>query len=230
TGGAGGTAEIVNAGGRITTEGESAFGALAQSIGGSGGTGGRAVTAGAFFSVGLGGGGGGGGDGGLARFTGRAGAIETSGAGSTAVLVQSVGGGGGVGGDVRSTAVGVVLSASWAIGGSGGKGGNGGEARIDSSTTVTTAGFGANGLSVLSIGGGGGIGGLARATAITAPLVTPSGKALPSFAFSTAIGGSGGDGGNGGPTGMINSGRVTTYGDSAIGLLALSVGGGGVGG
>ncbi|KAA0123607.1 autotransporter outer membrane beta-barrel domain-containing protein [Methylobacterium sp. P1-11] len=227
TGGAGGAAAIINEGGRITTEGDTAFGALAQSIGGSGGSGGGALPAGAFFSVGLGGSGGGGGDGGLARFTGRSGAIETSGAGSTAVLVQSVGGGGGVGGDVKSVAAGVVLSASWAIGGRGGLGGNGGEARIDSSTTVTTSGFGANGLSVLSIGGGGGVGGLASAKAITAPFVTPSGTALPSFAFSTAIGGSGGSGGNGGAAGILNSGSVTTYGDSAVGLLALSVGGGG---
>ncbi|WP_331326961.1 autotransporter outer membrane beta-barrel domain-containing protein [Methylobacterium fujisawaense] len=198
-----------------------------QSIGGSGGSGGGAFPAGAFFAVGLGGSGGGGGDGGLARFTGRAGAIETGGAGSTAVLVQSIGGGGGAGGDVRSIAVGAALSASWAIGGSGGKGGNGGEARIESSSTVTTAGLGADGLAVLSIGGGGGVGGLASATAITTPLATPSGQSLPSFAFSTAIGGSGGDGGNGGPAGVINAGRVTTYGDAAAGLLVLSVGGGG---
>jgi len=227
TGGAGGTATIINEGGRVLTEGSTAFGVLAQSIGGSGGSGGGSFPAGAFFSVGLGGSGGGGGDGGLARFTGIGGLVETAGDGSTAVLVQSIGGGGGVGGDVKSIAVGAVISASWAIGGSGGKGGSGDEARIDSSTTVTTSGFGANGLSVLSIGGGGGVGGLASATAITAPLVTPSGQALPSFAFSTAIGGSGGDGGNGGVAGVINSGLVTTYGDSAIGLLALSVGGGG---
>ncbi|MCJ2123193.1 autotransporter outer membrane beta-barrel domain-containing protein [Methylobacterium sp. J-077] len=227
TGGTGGPATIINDGGRITTEGETAFGALAQSIGGSGGTGGGAFPAGAFFSVGLGGSGGGGGDGGLARFTGLGGAIETGGDGSTAVLVQSIGGGGGVGGDVKSVAAGAVISASVAIGGSGGKGGNGGEAQIDSSTTVTTAGYAANGLSVLSIGGGGGVGGVASATAITAPLVTPSGKALPSFAFSAAIGGSGGDGGNGGTAGVVNTGPVTTYGNAAMGLLALSVGGGG---
>ncbi|MDH2309832.1 autotransporter outer membrane beta-barrel domain-containing protein [Methylobacterium brachiatum] len=227
TGGAGGTATIINEGGRVLTEGSTAFGVLAQSIGGSGGSGGGSFPAGAFFSVGLGGSGGGGGNGGLARFTGIGGLVETAGDGSTAVLVQSIGGGGGVGGDVKSIAVGAVISASWAIGGSGGKGGSGGEAQIESSTTVTTSGFGANGLSVLSIGGGGGVGGLASATAITAPLVTPSGQALPSFAFSTTIGGSGGDGGNGGVAGVINSGLVTTYGDSAIGLLALSVGGGG---
>ena len=227
SGGSGGPTVIVNEGGRITTAGETAHGALAQSIGGSGGSGGRANPVGAFFSVGLGGSGGGGGDGGLARFTGRGGTIETSGTGSMAVLVQSIGGGGGVGGDVSSIAAGVVFSASWAIGGAGGKGGNGGEARIDSGTTVTTAGFGANGLSALSIGGGGGVGGLASAAAITAPLVTPSGQALPSFAFSTAIGGKGGDGGHGGVAGVTNAGLVTTYGDSAIGLLALSVGGGG---
>ncbi|MCJ2059727.1 hypothetical protein MKL09_24740 [Methylobacterium sp. J-048] len=227
TGGAGGPATIINDGGRITTEGETAFGALAQSIGGSGGTGGGAFPAGAFFSIGLGGSGGGGGDGGLARFTGLGGAIETGGDGSTAVLVQSIGGGGGVGGDVKSIAAGAVISASVAIGGSGGKGGNGGEAQIDSSTTVTTAGYAANGLSVLSIGGGGGVGGVASATAITAPLVTPSGKSLPSFAFSAAIGGSGGDGGNGGTAGLVNTGQVTTYGNAAVGLLALSVGGGG---
>ncbi|MGU3546376.1 autotransporter outer membrane beta-barrel domain-containing protein, partial [Methylobacterium sp. A52T] len=83
------------------------------------------------------------------------------------------------------------------------------------------------GLAAPSTGGGGGAGGLASATAIATPLATPSGQSLPSFAFSTAIGGSGGDGGNGGPAGVINAGRVTTYGDAAAGLLVLSVGGGG---
>lgn len=227
TGGGGGTAGIVNAGGRIATAGDAAYGALVQSIGGSGGRGGSAFTAGAFFSVGLGGSGGGGGDGGLARFTGQGGTIETGGDGATAVLVQSIGGGGGTGGDVKSTAVGVALSASWAIGGSGGKGGKAGTAAIESSSAVTTAGLAADGLAALSIGGGGGVGGLASAQAITAPLVTPNGQSLPSFAFSTAIGGTGGDGGAGGRARIVNTGSVTTYGDGAAGLLALSIGGGG---
>lgn len=227
TGGRGATAEIVDAGGRIVTAGDAAYGALVQSIGGSGGIGGDAFTANAFFSVGLGGSGGGGGDGGLARFTGVGGTVETGGDGATAVLVQSIGGGGGAGGEARTKAVGVGLSASWAIGGSGGRGGQGGSAVIESGSTVTTVGLGADGLAALSIGGGGGVGGLANAQAITAPLVTPTGKTLPSFAFSTAIGGSGGDGGAGGAARVANTGLVTTYGDGATGLLALSVGGGG---
>ncbi|WP_267356588.1 MULTISPECIES: autotransporter outer membrane beta-barrel domain-containing protein [unclassified Methylobacterium] len=227
TGGFGGTAEIINAGGRIATSGEAAYGALVQSIGGSGGSGGRAFTANAFIAVGLGGGGGGGGDGALAKFTGLGGTIETAGDGATGVLVQSIGGGGGAGGDAKSKAVGFALSVSWAVGGSGGRGGQGGTAAIESTTTVTTLGLGADGLAALSIGGGGGVGGLADAKAIAAPLVTPTGNTLPSLAFSTAIGGSGGDGGAGGTARVLNGGAVTTYGDGATGLRALSVGGGG---
>ncbi len=228
-GASGSLASVYNHDGIILTEGADAYGTLVQSVGGSGGAGGATSVAGAFASVALGGSGGGGGNGGTAQFVGVAGRIDTLGAGSTAVLAQSVGGGGGVGGEARSVAGGLGISYSKSVGGSGGQGGNGGEARIEnrSGMVVTTAGLAATGLSALSIGGGGGVGGLDDAKAISIPLVLPNGQALPSIAITTAIGGSGGEGGNGGLATVTNAGPVTTYGNGAVALRALSVGGGG---
>ncbi|NGM37961.1 autotransporter outer membrane beta-barrel domain-containing protein [Methylobacterium sp. DB0501] len=228
-GASGGLASVVNDGGVIATEGANAYGMLIQSVGGSGGAGGLSSVAGGFFSVALGGSGGGGGAGGKAQFIGEAGRVETLGAGATAVLVQSVGGGGGVGGEARSTAGGFGLSYSKAVGGSGGQGGRGGEAVVETrdNMAVTTGGLAATGLSALSVGGGGGVGGLSDAKAISVPLVLPNGKALPSVAISTSIGGSGGEGGNGGQATVTHAGSVTTYGTRAVGIRALSVGGGG---
>ncbi|KMO36289.1 heme utilization protein [Methylobacterium variabile] len=226
-GASGKLASVVNDGGVVLTEGADAFGILAQSVGGSGGAGGATSIAGAFAAVALGGGGGGGGDGGKAYVSGLAGRIETFGAGATAVLAQSVGGGGGVGGEARGVAGGLGISYARSVGGSGGSGGNGGEARIENGMVVTTAGLAAAGLSALSIGGGGGVGGLDDAKSIAIPLVLPNGQSLPSIAITTAIGGTGGEGGNGAEASVTNDGTVTTFGARAVGLRALSVGGGG---
>ncbi|HEY1048431.1 MAG TPA: autotransporter outer membrane beta-barrel domain-containing protein [Prosthecobacter sp.] len=73
---------------------------------------------------------------------------------------------------------------------------------------------------VQSIGGGGGSGGFSVASGVAA-----SGGG--SGAVSVGLGGKGAQGGTGGAVTVDSTGKVTTKGDSSIGLLAQSVGGGG---
>jgi len=118
------------------------------------------------------------------------------------VLAQSVGGGGGAGGVIG------------AVGGNGGNGGAGGAVtvQIDSGSTVTTLGDFADGVLAQSVGGGGGDAGYA--------------KAYGPF-FSAAIGGLGGSGNSGGNVSVSNSGALITAGESAYGVIAQSIAGGG---
>jgi uncharacterized protein YhjY with autotransporter beta-barrel domain len=120
-GGAGGQVDVANKGNIFTRE-DSAYGILAQSVGGGGGAGGKSVAAtgnislpedpgtGAEkpqlevkidFALAIGGKGGDGNHGGLVEVT-NDGAIDTSGVNSHGIFAQSVGGGGGAGGDARS--------------------------------------------------------------------------------------------------------------------------------
>lgn len=226
-GGVGGNV-LVEHSGTISTAGNSAYGVLLQSVGGGGGTGGAASGSTAFLAVALGGAGGGGGIGGEVTFRSNLGRIETAGKQATAVLAQSIGGGGGTGGYATSRSVSPGLSASSATGGSGGKGGKGGIVKIDNSSAIRTSGEGALGLQATSIGGGGGTGGGASAFAVALPIVTPSGKPLPSIAITNAIGGSGGDGGQGMAASVDNKNAgIETFGAGATGILAQSIGGGG---
>lgn len=226
-GGVGGKVTAVNRG-TIITAGDAAFGVLAQSVGGGGGTGGAGSSAGAFLAVALGGAGGGGGIGNEVNVDSLGGSIQTAGKRATAVLAQSVGGGGGTGGYATSKAVGPALSASSSTGGSGGKGGAGGLAKVRNSSAIRTTGQEALGLQSTSIGGGGGTGGGADAFAVALPAVTPSGKTLPSITLTNGIGGSGGDGGSAGFATVENvRGDIQTFGVGSTGILAQSIGGGG---
>lgn len=230
TGGLGGVGGIVRVDhrGTIRTAGDSAYGALLQSIGGGGGTGGAASSSTAFLAVALGGAGGGGGNAGMVTFNSTQGSIETAGKHATAVLAQSVGGGGGTGGYATSRSVGYGLSASSATGGSGGKGGSGGQVKVVNNSTIRTGGETAIGLQGSSIGGGGGTGGGAAAFAVALPAVTPSGEPLPSITVSNAVGGSGGEGGQGSAVNIDNKNAgIETHGVGATGILAQSIGGGG---
>ena len=162
--------------------------------------GGGGGTAGAASTdgVGIGGSGSTGGDGGQLTLT-LNGSIATGGALSHGVLAQSIGGGGGSAGNSDSFI---------AIGGTGAATGNGGAVTIGSTGSVATSGSQAIGVLAQSIGGGGGSGGNA-----TQGLVS--------------VGGSASGGGNGGTVTINSAGAVTTAGDLAPGLLAMSVGGGG---
>ncbi|WP_279627126.1 hypothetical protein [Achromobacter insolitus] len=101
TGGLSGSGGVIDVATGIaaTTQGDRAYGVLAQSIGGGGGLGG-AGDASNLTGVSLGGRGGAAGDGGAVTLGLNAGAhIATSGAGSHGLVAQSIGGGGGIAGD-----------------------------------------------------------------------------------------------------------------------------------
>jgi len=220
--------------GTIDTHGDSAYGILAQSIGGGGGDGGDVTSYGAFFTLAVGGAGGTGGHGGTVSVlsdqpvipTGRSevvkGHITTKGALASGIVAQSIGGGGGAGGSASGNSAGLFLSASIAIGGSGGKGGNGDDVLINNTSQIKTAGNEAHGIEARSVGGGGGKGGSAKAYSIAVGI-----PEVPSVSLSVATGGSGGDGGKGGHVQITNQAPVTTEGEKAYGLFAQSIGGGG---
>ncbi|MEQ1955911.1 hypothetical protein [Mesorhizobium sp. CN2-181] len=233
TGGAGGEVDVLlGNNSTIQTGGYSAYGVLAQSIGGGGGMGGDgSAISNATLNIGSGTGGGGGfgNNGGLVQFVNTSDAtITTAGDNSHGVILQSVGNGGGTGG------VGNTTTDTWlvdgaielAIGGGGGAAGNGGDVRFcsdgltcDGVLSIQTSGDRAVGLLAQSVGGGGGVGGAGD----------PSGSHNGfNFSLGLDLGGSGGEGGNGGAV-SISSGhvQVATYGDLSVGILAQSIGGGG---
>jgi hypothetical protein len=241
-----------------------AFGIVAQSVGGGGGTGGSATaksyvanvpipstdtSVGVSATFGVGGSGAGGGSGGAATVNLSNGTVlTTNGQGSTGVLVQSVGGGGGAGGD--SSAAGSTyglqdltdravfsVNASVTLGGAGGNGASGSTAAAylggsaagadpagSKGVTIRTNGDYADALLVQSIGGGGGNAGFGSSGTEAA-----KGGATGALAIKANIGSSGGIGSVGGPvvaTQYANS-SITTYGSSANGIVAQSIGGGG---
>jgi len=226
-GGAGGAVSLTQRG-TITTQGDSAYGVLLQSVGGGGGTGGFTYNVNAFLSSSLGGAGGSGGDGGTVIYTGdwASGSIETSGSRAAGLLAQSIGGGGGAGGAASSLAIGYGLSASFAVGGKGGGGGDGGAVTVSNVNLITTWGQNAAAISAMSVGGGGGAGGNANVFSLALPPVHP-GDGAPRVALSSATGGAGGDGGKGGAVTLENSNTLTTYGIGSRAVLLQSIGGGG---
>ncbi|WP_153001052.1 autotransporter outer membrane beta-barrel domain-containing protein [Thiomicrospira sp. XS5] len=225
----------------VATNGDFAIGVLVQSIGGGGGSGGNAVSAGAvdITSVTLGGQAGGGGDAGSANAYFDEMSLTTTGANALGLTVQSIGGGGGNGGNATSfNAEGIVPIQ---VGGTGGSGGNG--YATDSSgnilplslrlvsSDVTTLGSHAYGVLAQAVGGGGGTGGAASGY-----------DASIGFDFNTSVGGAGSKGGTGGQpdvilsdTEVVTSGSVATNGNftpdysavDAHGVVAQSIGGGG---
>ncbi len=234
TGGDGAKVTVAQ-GGTITTSGESAYGILAQSIGGGGGRGGSSDSFNVFAGVAIGGAGGGGGNGGdvfvtpapLPGSSFSAGSsprplVSTEGKLSSAIVAQSIGGGGGAGGTASAQSTGIVASISVAVGGSGGKGGDGGHVSVVNTSDVSTAGIEAFGIQAKSIGGGGGAAGNTKAYALAiAPPETPG------LGVSFSVGGSGGEGGSGKSVSVTNLSTVTTKGEKGYGIQAMSIGGGG---
>ncbi|WP_153770204.1 autotransporter outer membrane beta-barrel domain-containing protein [Labrenzia sp. CE80] len=199
SGGNGGALGITVSG-TITTSGTRSRGVLAQSIGGTGGDGGsaRGLTS-------IGGTGARGGSGGSISATSTA-DITTTGDDAIGILIQSIGGGGGSAGSTAGIA---------AIGGDGGTGATGGLINTTVGGSINTSGTGADGVVVQSIGGSGGHG---------------SNTMALSAGFSVAIAGEGGSGGDGGEIQQLKTqtgSSITTQGDNARGIAAMSVGGGG---
>lgn len=235
--GSSGGAVIVDPGTSITTQGKYALGVVAQSIGGGGGNGGKALSipSGAP-AVGIGGSAKSGSSGGtvtVQNSLASASKISTFGDGSTGILAQSIGGGGGNGGSAHVT--GLLTSAAVAVGGKSGGGGNGNQVDIAlSDLTLATQGIAAPGILTQSIGGGGGNGGAAHS------FVENLG-----FTVGVAVGGAGGAGGSGGQLSVnLDNVTVSTAGvgvsgsnpnaqgvsaerADSYGVVAQSIGGGG---
>ena len=240
----------------INTQGQSAHGIVAQSVGGGGGMGGTANAVGAETANAIGGQGGTGGSGGTAQVNAMGKSIDsnpgvqTSGPGAFGILSQSVGGGGGAGGGAFAVSAGLLADVSSAVGGQGGDGGNGGSADATLSSFIVQTGLPPDsdstqadaipnsalatdsvGVAVQSIGGGGGQGGNggALAYAIALPLPDEDPAANVTFAGSFAVGGKGGKGGNGGlaTASVLGGSTVSTYGDGSLGVKVQSIGGGG---
>lgn len=229
----GGAVNVDNTG-RIITRGAQAYGILAQSVGGGGGAGGNAIAASGAggvvagsVAVGFGGSGGGGGTGGTVAL-GNTGDVATEGAGSSALVAQSVGGSGGAGGLAVAGSLTASTSGGGAVsvglGGNGGDGGTAGAVTLNNSGALWASGDGASGIIAQSLGGAGGIAGISVAGALNV-----SGGSGASAGVS--LGGSGGDGGLAGAVTVSNDGTIITEGADAYGVLAQSIGGsGGVGG
>ncbi|CUH45355.1 hypothetical protein RUM4293_04268 [Ruegeria atlantica] len=204
-GGSGSAVSVtIQGSGSILTSGKGADGVMAQSIGGSGGTG-----ANSYGLVAIGGTGSRGGTGDAVSVS-NYGQIQTGGDGARGIIAQSIGGGGGDGG----SSAGMV-----SVGGNGSGGGAGSTVTIVNDGIITTTGDDAMGILAQSIGGGGGNGG--------------SSGSVGAF-VGVAIGGDGGSGGEGGDVDVTLSNSdssqpsaIQTSGDRSTGVFAQSVGGGG---
>jgi hypothetical protein len=235
SGGAGGMGGAINitlsAGSTISTgsaatattpaTGYAAFGLLAQSIGGGGGTAAEGSIA-SRMTLSLGAsarlGGGAGQDGGAVALGGSAN-IRTLGDVGVGVVLQSIGAGGGVGGGGTSFtgALGPFSGTTTIhLGSSNGASGNGGPVSVNNAAlTITTAGAHAYGLLAQSIGGGGGFG---FSNAPTMSVVNSTG----------ATASNGTQAGNGGAVTLnLQGGAITTTGFAAHGIVAQSISGGG---
>jgi len=227
-GGAGGKGSIggavtLSSLGNIYTQGRDAHGLFAQSVGGSGGSGGFAVTGGlssgsAQIGASIGGKGGEGSAAGDVRLDSGGEFISTLGDRSYGILAQSIGGSGGDGGFSIAGGLARSPSINFAMGGGGGKGSTGGTVTVNSTSSLVTAGDDAHAVFAQSVGGGGGSGGFAVA----------GGYSKQSAQVAVGIGGRGGAGGDADEVTVNASGElITTAGSRAYGVLAQSVGGGG---
>ncbi|OYX86507.1 MAG: hypothetical protein B7Y84_14015, partial [Azorhizobium sp. 32-67-21] len=154
---------------------------------------------GAFVGLSFGGDdGGSGGDGGTVNAT-IGGGIETSGAGSNGLFVQSIGGGGGLAGDMAST----VFDISHTSVGTGGGDGDGGAINVTVNGSIVSQGENAAAVNLQSIGGGGGA-------------IQTSGV--------SGIGSAGGTGIGGAITLAVN-GTISATGLNSPGIFAASLGG-----
>jgi len=193
---------------KLYTAGDYSDGILVQSIGGGGGSGGKATAWGTDVAFARGGSGGSGGAGGgayanLYSANPYSLFLATQGLQAQGIVVQSIGGGGGSGGASKANAIG-VLTIAHAHGGTGGGGGGGGTAKASVTGGVTTYGYDSAAVVVQSIGGGGGNGAASAARAFSLDVPIPDTNVKIGAALSFATGGSGGYGGNGGTAYAVN--------------------------
>ncbi|HAL21811.1 MAG TPA: hypothetical protein DCP40_03640, partial [Stenotrophomonas sp.] len=167
------------------------------------------------------------------------GTVITWGDDAVGINAQSVGGGGGVGGqssakgEASASSALTLVMGNIALSGAGGTGASGGAVSVENSGRVQTAGARSVGIGALSVGGGGGSGGVASSESKVDTDKDETGSTTVSLQL--ALGGSGGDGGVGGDVAVFNVATagsddapvVLTLGDSAHGIHARSIGGGG---
>ncbi|WP_226574053.1 autotransporter outer membrane beta-barrel domain-containing protein [Acuticoccus sediminis] len=169
------------------------------------------------FEIGIGGRGGASGDGGDVTVW-NSGAITTTGDQAHAIYAQSIGGGGGTGGMGVNGTIGVFN-----VGGMGSGGGTGGAVTIETSGAIRTTGLGSAGIFAQSVGGGGGVAGdVGGVWAVT--YENKDTLFRSEFLFGDYRPGGGGDGG---AIDIVSTGRITTGGDLAHGIIAQSIGGSG---
>ncbi len=148
--GNGGNVNVTISSGKIETQGNGAFGILAQSVGGGGGIAGNLdfgiskTTVGSGSTLTASGGGGGNGGNVTVNVTGN---IETTGSGSDGIFAQSVGGGGGLAGALAST--------GQSFAGSAGALGKGGTVNVTQTGIIATTGNGSDAIFAQSAGGTG---------------------------------------------------------------------------
>ncbi|WP_353151899.1 autotransporter outer membrane beta-barrel domain-containing protein [Pollutimonas bauzanensis] len=222
SGGASGSGGAIQSGGAgnwiaVTTTGMDSSALVAQSIGGGGGVGGVGNSTNSDgeqshnIALNVGGSGGSAGNGGAVNIETGA-AIKTSGYRSLGIVAQSIGGGGGIGGGGASHNF-----TSVSLGGRDNSGGDGGSVNVNllPGSSISTSGLAAHAIVAQSIGGGGGIAGNG-----TGPF-----KLDPS-AWSGSAGGQSSFG-NGHDVSVTTNGSISTASDSAFGVIAQSISGGG---
>lgn len=239
-GGNGARVDVKNFG-VITTEGEEAFGILAQSIGGGGGNAGTDIInsdgKGNALDIKIGREGGSGGVGGEVWVTSE-GEVYTAGEHAHAIMAQSVGNGGGTssshsfsgrkaeddkkddsdageeGADDEDDDSDETLF-QIEVGVKGGTGGAASRVNVSAGGVIETLGGRSHGIFAQSVGGGGGeAGGVGDEESVTS-------------SFMLMMGGDGGAAGSGGQVDVTSSAELWTHGDASVGILAQSVGGGG---
>ncbi|WP_063416536.1 autotransporter outer membrane beta-barrel domain-containing protein [Prochlorococcus marinus] len=215
SGGGGGKGQLVSIENQtsLLTTGNNSVGLLAQSIGGGGGSSNMSLAKdrsyGSFQGhIQVGGTAGAGGDGGPVTLDNYS-TVTTSGEQSHSIFAQSIGGGGGrVAFQAGRPETESQMSLNF--GGTAGSGGDGKAIAIYNSGRIIATGNSSYGIYSQSLGGGGG------SLSSTAPV-------------SISLGARGGDGGDGGAIDITNSkdASITTAGENGVGILALSLGGGG---
>lgn len=210
---------LVQAAGKLTTDGNSSSGIYAQSVGSGGGKGGFAVStavggAVGSFSIAQGGSGGIGGNAGKVTVN-SATSINVKGNQTNGIFAQSEGGGGGDTGFIVNTTQSILQTIGISMGGKTGSGGTSDQVSINNKGGITTEGEQSDAIYAQSLGGGGGKAGF---------IVSNS---LAPFGVTLSLGGDGGSGGKSGDVFVNSIGNLTTNGKQSSGILAQSIGGGG---
>ncbi|TPN86481.1 hypothetical protein FJ987_06310 [Mesorhizobium sp. CU2] len=172
--------------------------------------------------------------------------ITTYGMGADGIRAQSIGGGGGDGGFAVGVNIGINnsellnMNLGVTVGGSGGVAGDGSTATVNNWAGIRTYGDNAAGIFAQSAGGGGGDGG--NAITGVAGWANATSQSAQTVNMSVAVGGTGGAAGDGQDVTVNNHGTIETgldthtvdaegneivTGNSAYGIFAQSIGGGG---